>query len=230
MLNQNGNVPAILVAVIAVIIISVAGISWYVISRNDNTNVATTNTNTALKNINTAIKNTNVVTTNTNISPIPSDWQTYTNNELGFTFRHPPDTQVNWYPDAVLAGMVRVVSEANPNKNSKIYYGGAGPGPIGIGTYEFQSDLKSFAEDTFSGLLPAKPAEVNGISGFRVQGTLGPNDTRVLGALESTTDVFYVNYNAATWQFAFDAKVEFADQTPSHNEFLTLLETFQFTD
>lgn len=159
-----------------------------------------------------------------------SSWETYTNELMGYSFKYPPKTQVNHYENVGSISMARVVSETNPNKDSDPYSAGVGPGPIGILVYTYQSDLESFAEDMVGGVLEAEPAKVVGVDGFRVQGTLDALSNRVVGSEYAKTDHYYINYNAATWGFQFDANVAFADQTPSYDQFLAILETFQFTE
>lgn len=218
--NQKGVaiVPLVILLVVGVVIV---GAVWYTMlatkspagNANSTTNQVVVNTNTVAS-VNAAVDT--------------SDWQTYKSEILGLTFKYPPGTQVNFYPDAMLAGVIRVVSEADPNKDSDLYSMGIGPGPIGIVSYVYQSDLKSFAEGFASGKISAQPASVAGVSGFRITGVLESSDNRVLGSRIADVDYYYITYNAATWGFEYDDNAEI-ESSPTHEDFINILSTVEFT-
>jgi hypothetical protein len=56
MRNQKGSVPAILIVVIVLVIVAVGGVSWFIVSQDDdsNTNKAIINTNTTVANVNSS--------------------------------------------------------------------------------------------------------------------------------------------------------------------------------
>ncbi|MFC1662836.1 hypothetical protein ACFL04_01555 [Patescibacteria group bacterium] len=219
-----------IVAVITISAIAITVVAAMVYFKTEVDKIDDTNTTVGIsKDEPSSNQNTNQSIINTNVS-VREDaiWHTYTNDFLGVTFKYPPDTEVKWHENGGLAGIIRIASEANPNKDSALYTDAVGPGSIGIVSYHFQNDLLTFAESMSGGLTP-EPIKILGVDGYRIQGTHDANQTRVLGAFESMVDYYFFSYNAATWGIEFDAKTEFADQTPSHAQFLQLVDIFDFT-